>query len=376
MKSLFYLAPVYINLKKPDGVGKKVLNHFHVFSGRYDCCVAFYGDDGVVFRTADGDRVVPYNGRHRRFALYEETAAWFRENHPAHVYIRYPRCESRFIGLVRSIKATGADVVVEIPTYPYDLELTSSLRTMVIGLFDIWYRRKLKKHVDRIVTFSEDDAIYGIPTIRTINGIIFDRVPMRKVSARSDDAVHLISVSTNYLCHGFDRMIEGLEKYYAGGGERSIVFDIVGDGPAIAAYEKTIAKCSHAAAHVIIHGFRTGAELEQLYDRADIAVNSLAIHRIGLTRESTLKSKEYAAKGLPMISSSFIDALSEKDNERYVLPVPADETPIDIHRVLAFHDRFGDMDAMTLAKSIRAAAAGVCDMQVTLQPVVSYFDKK
>lgn len=375
MKSLFYLAPVYIDPEKPDGVGKKVLNHFQVFSTRYDCCVAFYGKEGVVFHSLAGDRVIPYGGRHRRFALYEETAAYFRSNRPEHVYIRYPRCEKRFIDLVGKIKATGADLVVEIPTYPYDLELTSSLRTMVIGLFDIWYRQKLKKHVDRIVTFSEDDVIYGIPTIRTINGIIFDRVSMRRIEEKKDGILRLISVSTNYLCHGFDRLIEGLERYYAQGGSRNIVFHIVGDGPAVAVYEKTLAKCPHAQEHVILHGFRSGAELEQLYDAADIAVNSLAIHRIGLTRESTLKSKEYAAKGLPMISSSYIDALSEEDNRRYVLSVPADESPVEVQRVLDFHDSFRDVEAGELAMRIRTSAAAVCDMQVTLQPVMDYFDK-
>ena len=33
------------------------------------------------------------------------------------------------------------------------------------------YRNELKKYVDRVVTFSSDDNIFGINTIRIINGI-------------------------------------------------------------------------------------------------------------------------------------------------------------------------------------------------------------
>lgn len=374
MRTLFYLAPVYIHPSRPDGVGKKVLNHYRTLAAHYDCCVAFYGDDGVIFRSKAGDRIVPYQGRHRRYALYEEAARYMQEMPPERIYIRYPRCEQRFIQLLKVMKAAGARIVTEIPTYPYELNLTAGPRAFAMGLSDLFFRQQMKRYVGRIVTFSQDDEIYGIQTIRTINGVIFDQIAPCCKPVR-EGRIQMISVATNYDCHGFDRLITGMEQYYAGGGTQELRFHIVGDGPAIESYRKQLAQCRYLHERVFIHGFKSGAELESLYQQADIAVNSLAIHRIGLVIESTLKSKEYAAKGLPMLSSSVIDAFSEADNARYVLRVPANDDPIDMRTVIDFYHRMYDTEPETVAVRIRHAAESVCDLSVTMQPVIDYFEK-
>ena len=72
------------------------------------------------------------------------------------------------------MKNMNIRTVIEIPTYPYEAEGRTSLRGRVIQVLDKIFRKKLKKYVDRIVTYSDDKMIFGIKTINTINGIFIN----------------------------------------------------------------------------------------------------------------------------------------------------------------------------------------------------------
>jgi len=88
--------------------------------------------------------------------------------------------------------------------------------------------------------------------------------------------------------------------------------------------------------YVTLHGRQFGAELDRLFDLADLGIGSLARHRTGITFIKTLKNREYAARGIPFIYSE-MDA--DFDAMEYVCKVPADESPIDIQQLLSFCQR-------------------------------------
>jgi hypothetical protein len=68
------------------------------------------------------------------------------------------------------------------------------------------------------------------------------------------------------------------------------------------------------------HGYLNKEKLYQLYQKMDIAVGSLALYRNGMSEGSTLKVKEYAAFGLPII-------INHKDvdlqGQEFVLELPS-----------------------------------------------------
>ena len=112
------------------------------------------------------------------------------------------------------MKAAGMKVVMEIPTYPYDQEyFNRSMRRQLIQ--DKLFRILFAKQLDAIVTFSEEDIIFGQQTIRISNGIDFESVRMKKKSQHPADELHLIGVAEIHRWHGFDRVIKGLAEYYA-----------------------------------------------------------------------------------------------------------------------------------------------------------------
>ena len=74
--------------------------------------------------------------------------------------------------------------------------------------------------------------------------------------------------------------------------------------------------------------------MDAMFNLADFAIGSLGRHRSGIQVIKTLKNREYAARGIPFIYS---ETDSDFDDMPYVLKAPADESPIDIYRIIDFY---------------------------------------
>ena len=84
---------------------------------------------------------------------------------------------------------------------------------------------------------------------------------------------------------------------------------------------------------VIFHDQLFGDDLNAVFAQSSFAVGSLARHRSGISDIKTLKNREYASRGLPFVYS---ENDSDFDHQPYVLKVPADESPVDIARIVDF----------------------------------------
>jgi len=77
--------------------------------------------------------------------------------------------------------------------------------------------------------------------------------------------------------------------------------------------------------------------LDEVFNQCQFAIGSLGRHRSGITVIKTLKNREYATRGIPFI---FSEQDSDFDYQPYVLKAPADETPIDIQKIIDFLNHF------------------------------------
>ncbi|MGF9845247.1 glycosyltransferase [Priestia megaterium] len=373
MKKMLYIAPVLIDDNIPDGVAKKVLNQVNVFSKKYNTTLISYGNNGLRRSDSTGISFISYSSNvHRRFDLYNVVAELLNDEHFNYIYVRYPKSDFKFIQLLKKLKNSTEKVVVEIPTFPYH-EKDKDLKSIGVLTLDYIFRKQLRKYIDRIVTYSDDTEIFGVRTIKTLNGIIFDNIECKQ-SVNSSDIINIIGVSAIRSIQGWDRIIEGMNQYYYNGGTQNIVFNIVGDGPHLKKYQDLVSKYD-LEDKIIFHGFKSGKELDELYNNAHIGINSIAIHREKLKKESTLKTKEYVAKGLPIVSSYPIEIFNEDENSKYVLQVPPNEDSVNIESIIKFYNELYDTTAIQpLAMEIREAARKTCDMNTTLQCVFDYFD--
>ena len=92
------------------------------------------------------------------------------------------------------------------------------------------------------------------------------------------------------------------------------------------------------------HGKMYGEELDKIYNNSDIGIGALAHHRVGMYSGSSLKTKEYFAKGLPFIYGWKEPAFDS--TYPYALQIELCEEPLDMNLVIDFHNRIKDDDKM------------------------------
>lgn len=291
-------------------------------------------------------------------------------------YIRYEFSDPGFLNLLRTLRKSCSQIILELPTYPYEDENRDNFLSRMRLWIDGYWRKKLKRYVDLITTFYAGyKTIFGIPVQVIPNGFDFSTMSLVK-GELSEEAIHIIAVSSMRAWHGYERFLEGMRIYYQNEKlpKRNIVLHLVGNGREYEKYCRLVEKYG-LQAHVIMEGAMNGKPLDDLYDRCAIGIDSLARHRSGIDVLSSLKSREYGAKGLPMINSCRIDIIEEEFP--YLLRVSADETPICISDVIAFYDRcFCSGKSRTqVGEEIRKYMEARSEMRETLEPLIKRMEQ-
>ncbi len=350
MKILFL---TYHGFNSFSGITKKMYAQIKgLRQNGHEVHVCWYAEaeDHDWHRYIDGGSIQNYG--HRRIASIKNKFQFgciydfCKKNGIELVYARsYINASPFLIHLFKKFKRSGIKSVIEIPTYPYDHEFKSLPIDHKIRLWqDKLFRRSLAKQTDAIVTVSDEARIFWQRTINISNGIDFDELPLHKTVDCSQE-VHLIAVAEVHLWHGLDRLIEGLGQYYQNKkNKRSVYFHIVGRIWDTEMYDTKYAtgfathiKNYNIEDYVIFHDRLFGEELNKVFEKCAFAIGSLARHRSGITNIKTLKNREYACRGIPFIYS---ENDSDFDDQPYILKAPADESPIDIERILHFIDNF------------------------------------
>lgn len=370
---ILYLAPLPIDLANLDGVPKKIIDQAdsYVTFGLSIDIISYYNHNTILIDAEAKTTKILGTGKSKFDVIRIATSL---ANSYDAFYVRYPKSDFLFLRFLKKVKANPLKkIVVEIPTFPYDNQGKKSIKGKCIEYLDKLYRTQLHKYVDRIVTFTGEQFIFGIKTINTINGFDFSKISPINKPIDVKKKVSLIAVSAMFALHGYDRLINGLADYYKNGGERNIVIHLIGQGPSIDTYKRLV-KENDLEDNVIFHGKVFGQTLYDLYSGVAAGVNSLAIHRENLKKESTLKTKEYSAMGLPIVSSSYVDAFSIEGNKNFVFMVQADESYVKIDALLSFIDRiYKDRSVAEVHNLIRKDAIGVCDIHVTTKPIFDYY---
>lgn len=100
---------------------------------------------------------------------------------PKFIYIRKPMLDYGFLTFTQTVRNKYPDVkiLLEFPTYPYDKEqFFNSIINIPFYIKEVLCRKRLIGKIDRIVTYTDDDEIFGIPTIKIQNGIDITSIPL------------------------------------------------------------------------------------------------------------------------------------------------------------------------------------------------------
>jgi len=290
------------------------------------------------------------------------------------LYVRKPIVADRyFVAFLKKARRAGIKkIVLELPVYPYDGQILHTWYKAPILLKDICNRKKLRKYVDLIATYTFDTQIFGISAAHIENALDFSAISER-IPSQKENRIDLLAVSSMAYWHGYDRIIRGLKEYYSRTQSVPVYLHLVGDGPAAAEYKKLITQLD-LWNYVFYYGLKSGNELDDIYNMCDIGICTLACHRKKMYLTSELKSREYAAKSLPMVGSCGISCYLENECD-FFCKVTADETAVDIGSIVSWYQtlliRYGGVKK--LSDFIREYGNRHCDIYQCMTPVTNFF---
>lgn len=294
---------------------------------------------------------------------------------PQFIYMRRTVADRAQLHFYRDIKRRypSCKIIVEIFTYPYDRDEFLRKDAWPFWIKDFMFRAQWRKYVDRLVTYTKDEKIFGIPTICTQNGIKINNITVRTPKTENDEIIHILAVAYMQKQHGYERVIKGLANYYHEGGTRNIKIHMVGEGPEVPKYRKLVEQ-NGLQNHVVFLGKKLGEELDHQYDECPIALGVFGGYKNHLEEVSALKTREYLAKGTLIISGICEDIL-EKHPMPFYLRFPNDPSPIDMKKVVGFYDDiFKNQQQSEIANKIRVYAEKYVGMDQALNEIIQFID--
>lgn len=314
-----------------------------------------------------------YRGGVSRRRKYAFLRHWALSNGIEVVVIRFDHLDGIFCSFAGALRSVGAVVAVELPTFPFERErdlrhqkLLRSHRYLKYAarrVFAHLENRRIRKagaYLDFVISYLEDVEIWGVINITADNGIDLAEIPLKKCR-EADGSIGLLCVAKFAPHHGVDRLVRGLAEYKGG---RDVRLTLAGRGAESSKLERLVSELG-LGDRVTFAGVMVGDGLDSLFDQSDIAIGSLGLHRIGISLGSTMKSREYCARGIPFAYSFPEKGFSGDEN--FTLMLPSGDDPVDVSAIVDFYD--GAAADPETSRRMRAFAAEHFDWQVQMSAV-------
>ena len=215
-------------------------------------------------------------------------------------------------------------------------ELRMGLLHFIFSRFERLKAKKFFRNVDAVVGVTSEIAKYEIeranrkiPYFILTNGIDVEKYKVKKFLKFKGDTLKMIFVGlTTNRWHGLDRLLIGMKNY---NGNVKLELNVVGSTTKDI---RNLVKLLHLEKEVEFHGHKYGKELDEIFDNSHIAISTLGIHRKNLKYGSTLKVREYMARGITFVISH-IDEDIENSFPLY-LKLSSNDNPINMYDLIEF----------------------------------------
>ena len=305
---------------KNSGVGKKIQSQLETWRGMgHEARLFMHASTGEPAERLIEAEVIPYESRGKIFTEIDRIRAArqlvdaVKKFKPDIIYLRYGIYVYPAHRLMRI-----APVIEEINTN--DLTQHEDLGGMY-SLYNRLTRGIFLRLVRGLVAVSRElevspaFALYRKPTRVIANGIDVDS--FTPLPAPSNELPRLVFIgSPGYIWHGVDKLVEFARRF------SDVQLDIVG-------YD-TLPEHEPLPPNLYLHGYLSSDEYLKVLARADVAISSLALHRIQLNEASTLKSRECLALGLPLVAA-YTDTDLDDAGFDFLLKIPNKEDNIQTH---------------------------------------------
>jgi hypothetical protein len=144
--------------------------------------------------------------------------------------------------------------------------------------------------------------------------------------------IFLKGAVTNADFNGLDRVFKGIKIYK---GLFNIKFYLFGKNLVA---EKKIIQELGIEDQVICSGFIQKAQIDTVVSNIHLGIGALAVHRKGLKSTSTIKTREYFARGLPFVyGHNDPDFSDSKEAMKYCKQITGDDDAIDLEDIINWY---------------------------------------
>lgn len=257
---------------------------------------------------------------------------------PDYLYVRrIVPLTNMLIKTLKELKKEKITVLYEYPTYPWQDEMIVNKQYLFYFIDRIFYKRLLNV-VDKLVVVGSKD-VENDKIIEISNAISSKTIPMKVQNDFNSENINLLAVAHVSYFHGYDRIIKGLKNYYDCNevGRPQVHLNIVGPVEKKLGLEQMVLDYDlNEFVHFL--GYKSGDDLDELFNNSDIGVGCLGVHRKNITYLNSLKNREYAARGIPFVFSE-CDYVIEKEKPDFIHKFSPDDTPIEINEIIEFYNR-------------------------------------
>lgn len=260
------------------------------------------------------------------------------------IFIRYYDVIMPFLIFpVLLLRFKGKRVIIDIPT-PISVTIKEMeqikntpkriLRMIYVYISGFW----VLLPYNTVVQYGSESSWFSLFLKKKIltqgNGILIDdSLPLCR--DRVVSKLRLIGVAKLAIWHGYDRVIRALANIDFSTLDYDIQFTVVGDGDALTSLIK-LAQDYGVEDKVEFLGSVQGNALNTVFANKHIGIASLGLYRIGLEEASTLKTREYMARGLPVIAAAKDFDIPE-DN-KFRIQISNDDSIEELVSILLNHD--------------------------------------
>lgn len=290
-------------------------------------------------------------------------------------YIRFLGPDKKFIEFLKKLRMQNknAKILLEFPDIDYIMRFQGKIKNIHLILKDINFTKNVSRYVDRVILMSPEKEYKGIKAIFMMNGIDTTAIKKRTYEKSLIKKYVLASVSSFQEVHGIDYVIRSLKEYINNGGDK-LCLKLVGGGPLLEQYKKLIQDIE-LENYVEILGPLYGDDLAEFYNKIHCGIEFMAPERRSFTYSSSLKSREYFAKGLPFITAARIDVL-ENNPCKYVLQLEKKENNLfDLNEVELFLEKIynnTETKINEMTEEIRKFSEENLDVTKTIKSVIAY----
>ncbi len=378
MKKVLYITTV--DISSNSGVRKKIYGQIRVMreSGFEVALIASKGDDIVIVEVGpkgeERTGVVDSYMNKGPLRFFNLTRSLYRSAHEIAnkdnydaVFIRYSLAEWNLVKMLGRLKEKGIKIFIEIPSYPYDLEYENKQWYKKFGLYiDKIYRKKLKDYVN--IVFSpgpQQEKIFGIKAVSFSNGVNTEDIEERDYSGKKEGTLRFLGVANLNAWHGYDRVIRGMAEYYKEKNEIDFIFNIVGEGIELPRLKELVQELG-LENRVIFHGFKSGKDLDQVYNNSDVAIGTIGLYRLDFAPRLDLKTREACLKGIPFVAVKG-DPVFDEDFD-YIYFVKDEESPLEVEKI---YNWFADLDSEEYLEEMSKFAKENLDWRETFSKPIS-----